>query len=330
MTNFTPNEHFYYYLWWIGERQSIFWHRYNGDPAPYTDDKILQTFKFTNVYRVLDRTSQYMLSNVIYNGNTYSRPDMLWRILIFKHFNSPTTWRYLIHMLGDVTFKTPTEDIIQCVSDLKDRGYAVYSNAYMLTASFMKSELIKKRWGIAGADRKHVAYLRLFDNYIRNNGLYNKILQAWSFQDVFELLRTVPTVGNFLAYQYVQDWNYSPIFDFNDNEFCSAGYGTIRGIERVFDITGTPDYGEIVKWTYTHFEELLYNYGLADRFRPLPGRRPQVADLSNCFCETDKYLRQAGIKTSDKTIHGKRMKNVFNPDPDKIEYTFPPKWKIKL
>ena len=74
------------YWYFACERQNIFWKKINGESAPWTNDKILQEYKFCNSYRVNDRVSQYLLKNVIYNGKKYSNEDMLFRILLFKLF----------------------------------------------------------------------------------------------------------------------------------------------------------------------------------------------------------------------------------------------------
>jgi hypothetical protein len=47
------------------ERQVIFFRRIAGKPAPWTQDPVLQKFKFTNAYRASDRVSQYLIRNVI-------------------------------------------------------------------------------------------------------------------------------------------------------------------------------------------------------------------------------------------------------------------------
>ena len=53
------------YWYFACERQNIFWKKINGESAPWTNDKILQDYKFCNSYRVNDRVSQYLLKNVV-------------------------------------------------------------------------------------------------------------------------------------------------------------------------------------------------------------------------------------------------------------------------
>ena len=94
------------YWYFACERQNIFWKKINGESAPWTEDKILQEYKFCNSYRVNDRVSQYLLKNVIYNGKKYSNEDMLFRILLFKLFNKESTWELLLNNFSDITLKT--------------------------------------------------------------------------------------------------------------------------------------------------------------------------------------------------------------------------------
>ncbi len=73
------------YLQFAVERQNIFWRRIQGAAGPWTTDSILQNWKFTNTYRVLDRVSQFLVSEVINKGEQ-SVEELFFRILLFKTF----------------------------------------------------------------------------------------------------------------------------------------------------------------------------------------------------------------------------------------------------
>jgi hypothetical protein len=327
MIKFKPNENFGYYLYWMIERQNIFWRRYNNEQPPYTLDESLAANKFCNVYRVLDRSSQYLLKNVIYNGGTYSKEEMFWRILIYKHFNLPSTWELLIKEFGDFDSSLTLEMISDYLVKQIDNGKTLYSNAYMMTSAFLSGEngrytfLKKNKW------RKHQYYFYLFEEELIKENKVSDIINSESFTEMFCAMSSVTSFGDFTTYQYCQDLNYTDFFDFDDNSFCAAGPGTIRGIERTFDIEGRPDYGEIVKWVQCNFEQLLEDYSLGE-FKSLPNHLPTVPDFSNAFCETDKWCRSNFIQTEGKEVAGKRMKSVFKENKDKIEYVFPPKWNV--
>jgi len=69
------------------ERQRIYEKRVKGQPAPWTTDKILQDYKFTNPFRACDRVSQYLIRNVIYEPTASTdAEEIVFRILLFKLF----------------------------------------------------------------------------------------------------------------------------------------------------------------------------------------------------------------------------------------------------
>ena len=333
MKNFKPNENFTYFLYFISERMNIFWNKLENK-QPYTEDEILKQFKFTNVYRMLDRSSQYLIKNVIYNGVVYSKEEMFWRIMVYKHFNLPSTWDLLIEEFGDINKGITLDMIADFLVKKIDQGYTIYSNAYMMTSAFLSGDKGKYTHLKHNKWRKHQYYFYIFQKELIEQNKIGLILNSKSIEEMFSSISSVVSMGDFTAYQYTQDLNYTEFFNFDMNTFCAAGPGTQRGIERCFDIEGAANYGEIVKWTYSHLEELFAGYSkkyeIDLQFRSLPNFSPQVPDLSNCFCETDKYLRGAGITTVGKEVHGKRIKNTFKESSSKIDFVFPPKFGISL
>ena len=140
------------YWYFACERQNIFIKKLNGEPAPWTNDKILQEYKFCNSYRVNDRVSQYLLKNVIYNGKSYTDEDMLFRILIFKLFNKESTWELLLNNFEDITLKTfDVKAYSKTLESAISNGTKIYNDAYISCAN--------KAFGY---DRKHANHLALF------------------------------------------------------------------------------------------------------------------------------------------------------------------------
>lgn len=335
MTNFKPNDNMFYYLYFIQERMNIFWNRLNEEPTT-TEDEVFINNKFTNVYRVLDRSSQYLVKNIINHpkalDNEYSTQDLFWRILLYKHFNLPSTWEYLESCLGEITTDTKIKDIVYALEALANEGTAIYSNAYMLTCPFMRKESFLREYGIPQGSPKFAIYLRIYQKDLFESNIMYDVLKAKTFEQAFNEIKKVLGIADFLAYQYIQDFNYSRLFDFDDNEFCAAGPGTERGVQRVFDISGTPDYNKIVKWITTNYSDLVDTYSKRLNIdlgaKLLPGWDMKVPDFSNCFCETDKLMRQMGVK-SDGIKEG-RMKQKFKPSSSPItKFEFPAKWNVE-
>lgn len=335
MEKFKPNQNLFYYLYFIQERMNIFWKRFNGESFPFTDDKILSENKFTNTYRVLDRSSQYLLREVIYNekglNKGYSAVDLFWRILIYKHFNLPFTWDLLIKEFKDIDTSLDIEEIILFLKSYKGEN-KLYSPAYLSTTAFMKSESSKIKYGLFSGMPKFELYFKIFKRDFLDDGILNKVIESKSYLEVFNLLKTVMGFADFLSYQIAQDFNYTYVFDFDDNSFCSAGGGTINGIHRCFEIEGKPDYEEIVKWICSNYDELVSDYSKKFDFdlscKMIDGWGMKVPDFSNCFCESDKYMRKLGIKSEG--VEGSHMRSKFNACSSKINFIFPTKWNIKI
>lgn len=340
MMNFKIKKEFDYYLYWISERMNIFWRRYEDNPIRiessksifekqdkkiWSEDKIFQDYKFTNVYRCLDRVSQYLIKEVICKKGNYSEKDIIWRILLFKHFNKIETWKLLEKKFNDITYDDSFDQISKYLDSLKDT--VLYSNAYMLTSSFMKKKSTMDMYGIKIGSSKAFSYMKILNFYLKKENYSSIILKSSSLEDLYRNLIKINTVGNFLAMQYSIDLNYSEVFNFDENEFIIPGPGAIRGIDRCFNgQKRIQDYVEIIKWVQENLDSLLEEKGYNVRF--LPNRKPTLIDVQNIFCETDKYMR--GIGSIQEGVNGKRIKQNFKESSNKIEYFFPKKWNVIL
>src|SRR5438552_2556318 len=81
------------YWRFAAERQEIFFARMTGLPPPWTKDRILAEFKFTNAYRAADRVSQFLIRHVIYRRDLpNSIEEIFFRTMLFKLFNKIETW----------------------------------------------------------------------------------------------------------------------------------------------------------------------------------------------------------------------------------------------
>lgn len=301
------------YWYFACERQNIFWKKINGDPAPWTHDKILQEYKFCNSYRVNDRVSQYLLKNVIYNGNNYNYEDMLFRIILFKLFNKESTWELLSKNFGDILLKNfNTKKYSIVLENAISNGTKIYNDAYISCAN--------KAFGY---DRKHDNHLALLDKMFNIDKMQDKIIKCNTMQDAFNIIKGYPLIGNFMAYQLVTDINYSAFVNWKENEFTVAGPGSLRGIKKCFIDKGTMTNEDIIKYMYMHQDEEFKRFNL--NFKRIGNRPLQLIDCQNIFCELDKYCRQA---LPDLKSNRTKIKKHYVPKKDKIEYIYPPKWEI--
>lgn len=306
-----------YNLYWYfaAERQNIFYKKLSGEEAPWTEDKILQEYKFCNSYRASDRVSQYLIKNVIYNGKKYYDEDMIFRIVLFKIFNKKSTWEILLNKLGDITLDNFNfKDYCNILEQAKDEGYKIYTDAYMSCAN--------KAFGY---EKKHENHIALIEKMFIKDKMQNKILESENMEEAFNIIKNYELIGNFMAYQLVTDINYSEVVNFTEREFTVAGPGSERGIKKCFtDLEGMSK-EDIIKWMCNHQEEEFKRLGI--EFKDLGGRPLQYIDCQNLFCELDKYCRQAVPELKSNRT---KIKKKYIPQKDRIEYMYPPKWNIKL
>lgn len=312
--NIKKTEVFDTYWKFAYERQKIFFKKIQGYDYPWTTDKVLQKYKFTNAYRASDRISQYLIKNVIYSFNNDTE-DLLFRILLFKIFNKISTWEYLENHMGQISFKNFSKKNYSLIlKELYDSKNKLYSGAYIMPSG--KREF--------GHTKKYENHLDLLEFMFKNN-ISLKIDSCKNLKELYIVLLNYPTIGPFLAYQYAIDINYSNICDFDEMDFVVAGPGAISGISKCFIDIGNYNTADIIKYMSYNQEAEFQRLNL--NFQNLNGRRLQLIDCQNLFCETDKYAR-----VIHPSIHGnsnrKKIKQIYIPNNNKIEYFYPPKWNI--
>jgi NTP pyrophosphatase (non-canonical NTP hydrolase) len=303
------------YWRFAAERQNVFFRRLEGRPAPWTLDPVIRSHKFTNAYRASDRVSQYLIRNVIYRDDLPSgETEIVFRIMLFKLFNKIETWEMLEKQLGPLTYadyKFKRYD--QVLTRAMERGQRVYSGAYIMPSA-----------GGLGHDKKHRNHLALIEMII-SDALPARLANAKSMEAAFRMILAYPSIGDFLAYQYVIDINYSTVTNFSEMDFVVPGPGAVDGIRKCFSDTGGKSDAYIIKLV-TERQELEFDR-LGLEFKSLWGRPLQLIDCQNLYCETDKYARVMHpevVGESGRT----RIKQKFRPCADHITYWYPPKWNI--
>lgn len=293
------------------ERQEVFFKRLEGIRPPWTRDPVLQTYRFTNVYRASDRVSQFLIRHVIYEGKQ-TADEVFFRVLLFKLFNRIETWNLLIEQLGELTWRNFRIGQYEKVLDnAMASGGAIYSPAYIMPCPGF------------GSRRKHANHLRLLE-WMMREGFPRKIEDSRSLEQVFRTLRSLPSVGDFLAYQFSIDLNYSEIINYSEMDFVVAGPGARSGIKKAFHDLNGLTHEQIIREVATAAPREFGQRGL--RFRSLWGRPLQLIDCQNLFCEVDKYARVAFPSTEgDGRI---RIKRKFHPSQGLELQWYPPKWKL--
>lgn len=310
-----PRSGVYEFYWKFAfERQRIFESRLNGEQAPWTDDPILQNYKFCNVFRATDRVSQFMIRDVCYNSEKSNPEDRLFQIVAFRTFSNIETWESVTRILRRVP---AIDDLVNCKFEnalyrtRKNNG-KLYTHAFILCAN-----------NAYGLGEKYLNHIELFKDMFISQNLGSKILNAKSLKEMYELLHSFPLMGDFMSYQIAIDLNYSDLVNFSENDFTKAGPGALRGINKVFKDTKSLTPEEVIMWMVKHQDEEFKKLGLD--FKGLFGRKLHAIDCQGLFCETDKYCREAKPEIASART---RIKTKFQKTNKPIKFFFPPKWGL--
>ena len=172
----------------VVERYLIHKRRLAGSAPPWTNDPILASYPFTNVFRVFDRVTQYILRNVINRGDQ-SLEEQCFRVMLFRTFNKIETWELLKRHFGEITWSGFDHVAYEKVLLAEHRrGNALYNAAYIISGVKL------------GADSNVSNHLRLVEIMMREN-LPAQLQSLEHLRDAHGRIALFPCMGDFMALQ---------------------------------------------------------------------------------------------------------------------------------
>lgn len=303
------------YWWFAQERQDVFHRRLLGAPPPWSKDPVIANHKFTNAFRASDRESQFLIREVV-GTQSRSPADTFFRILLFRLFNRASTWQLLNRVLGELSIdEFDINRFDAALTTAMEAKVTLFSAAYIMPS---RGEGLR-------APRKHTNLLLVLQRML-DDELPERIFDTHA-GNAFRMLRSYPMIGDFLAYQYLTDLGYSELAAFKEDEFVIPGPGARDGLRKCFaDNNGWAD-ADIIRWVHDNQEVLAEQAGY--RAPTLFGRRLQLIDCQNLFCEVDKYARVA-----HPTVEGHsgrtRIKQKYDASPLRglPRPTYPKNWLL--
>jgi len=259
------------YFYWIQERETI---RINKEvlqhEPPWTNDPILQKFKFCQVFREEDRTTRWFKRNI---RNVWrDEPEVLMATVIFRWFNFIETGRTLIRHNLHIEWdrKKAIEEITK--QDQWITGAYIIKTPNRMDKVTGVSECISHMWN----DREK---------------LVDKILESKSLEKAWEILRDYPYMGPFMAYEVVTDLRHTYLLREATDilTWANAGPGAMRGLNRLagrdldFSRRTHPWNDEMRELWELSRERLNPNLISLDRF--------EMREIEGGLCEFDKYSR---------------------------------------
>lgn len=260
---------------------------------PFTENPILKEFRFTNIRREHDRETKWLIDNITNNDFLTYRQKLL-NCILFRLYNKHESLEIIgapIKFEGLWTFVPSREKVVKYSQD--NPKYVWFTNAFITGGmKFILKKTYTKETIVAALP------LRLMKT-LNDSDFFNKIQACNDQKQVYEVLKGVDGIGDFLAYQIFVDFTYIREFPFSENEFTIAGPGCKKGLDYLFKDKDGLSYEECLFWLRDNWENIHSLFGIGNWFDPEKemvdlkhyDRRMNVMSLENCFCEFSKYYR---------------------------------------
>lgn len=258
---------------WITERESIRVKKCAGAPRPWTDDHILNTFRFCNVNRENDAVTKWIAENWRIPGR--SLPDLWFWMLIARLLNLPESMSVLAR--PGTTWNAGSE-FVGPLKRHRAAGGKVFNAAYIVSTN--------------GVSMDKIDYLA-----------EHVLLPAWksreyfrprvgdTLDDFYDRLTSINGVASFIAGQVVADMRHvKPLSAADDlHEFAVPGPGSRRGLNRVCGRDPAATWpGMTWRETFVRLHDMVGHEACVLHLDIL---NMHGQDLQNCLCEFDKYER---------------------------------------
>ena len=253
----------------IKARHMIWELRKEGKKTPWTDDSILQKYRFCNVYRELDSVTQWIAKH--WRTPNKDHCDLWFAMVMARLFNNPET----LQAIGYPETLKVTH-IQSITNSMKVQGKRVFNPAYIVSTN-----------GISMDKVQYVCEQILAPLWECRKRL--RPLPMESLADYAARLSKFHGLGTFMTAQVIADLKYvEPLKSAVDwKTWAMSGPGSRRGLNRVM---GRPTHTGWKECDWLRVLNLL-QLEVNPRMLELSYDELHAQDLQNCLCEFDKYER---------------------------------------
>lgn len=152
-------------------------------------DPVFQKHRFTNVYRFLDRGTQFAVGEIMEKSTT--GVSLLQDLLVYRYTNNIRTYQNIIGAVRDGDFKVVRETIEEQVNE----GHNLYTSAYITTYC--------PKWHMGKPIRSLVRQLQVLQDSAWD--LEASLDAAETPEEAHKAFLAIHGIGPFLAYQLLGD-----------------------------------------------------------------------------------------------------------------------------
>jgi hypothetical protein len=259
----TADESLFWYF--VNERHRIYVKKASGQSKPWTEDRILQSYKFTNVFRQLDTGTVWLTDNIIKPHYNDDAALMIFNVSVYRLFN----WTGTGEIIGWQTAWRP-KVVTRRLKKAEAAGDQIFTGAHIVWSEGGMSKIdgIIKQCTDVWTKRVYLASITRYTNSLRGT---------------FDELVKIRGIGSFIAYEIVSDLRHTRLLqDARDiNTWANVGPGAMRGLRRL-----NPD--------IKPKQALAAMIDLLERSRENTGDHVpdmELRDIEHVLCEMDKFCR---------------------------------------
>lgn len=285
-----------------------------GLPRPWTQDPVIDRYRFCNVYREDDATTRWFREWV--RGPLSEKPEVLLATVVFRWFNRIATGDAIFRQVGDYTpngagsIRTAWEQYLldKRTDSLRTAILQHCENGPYVTGAY----IIKSPDGMSKLDgvlkcisdfrdasarakiipRGYAPKTEYMNWYEMASGKLDKSI-SYSMEQMWDWLRKFPFIGGFTAYEIVTDLRHTALLRGSPDimTWANAGPGAIRGLNRLHG--RKVGLGAVSYVAVCEMRELLdmARGEFAHVWPTREGQPVEMRDIEHTLCEFDKYER---------------------------------------
>ena len=288
----------------IYDRQMIWKRRFiDKSSAPWTDNEVFLKYKFCNVYREHDRSSQWEIRNIIMD-DSLSDKNLIWKILVYRTFNNPETFARAIDKWpnGIPDYDTYDEDeFAEHIEEIKSLGLNPFTSAYSITGNISVGSSINDAFC-------HIVIPTIHKSIDAVCSILNIAINP---EQIITFLMTLPSVSAFIAHEFYQDFTYISLYTdrtimkFGQNDYTNLGPGSSQGVRLIFPKLRSTEQISCYSYLQSIADEKLEEIGLekgelmpyaqwnreTKKYDIIYSSNLSLNQIEGALCEFSKYVR---------------------------------------
>ncbi|RJO61032.1 MAG: hypothetical protein C4542_07420 [Dehalococcoidia bacterium] len=269
-------EHVPQFWRFVAERHAVFVRRIiRLEPPPWSEDQVLRSVAFTNIYRELDRGTRELLRRLPEQGKP---ENQLFNVAAFRSFGWPATYDALGGYLTPESWSS--KRMFHRLEALRAQGVKIFTGAYMITGH--------GGGGGGGKLRTIITNLTWLAEHVSR--VLDELADATNPVQAHRVLMQVPGWAGFNAFEIMIDCCYPEVDILPSSwldEWAFCGPGAIRGLDLLLERRiRLPQ----VQPALMELRDSQYDQ-LAAAGATLLGPPLTLENLEQALCEYQKYVR---------------------------------------